>query len=708
MSDKFDQLKDALQGEPPAPDPQARQAALNLAMARFAEKHAARSQGTAPGRRHTSSGGMGPSAIWSAIVTALKPSNRNWTPVLAGGASLAVLTLAVLSTHSLRPDLLDWRETATEPKLAKREAAPTPAKPDRDAVANRDTSTAQEHPMKMATGQPTPAAPVGQDDEAAMAPAPEMQALPAPGMQGAPVTDARSGFFAGRSQMAAPGSGYAVPAARLRQMDIPAPDYFEQGRDRFEAFDPNPVKVVKEDPVSTFSIDVDTASYAYMRSRLNQGVLPAPDSIRVEELVNYFPYDYAGPDSAAVPFKTNVSLMPTPWNADTKLMRIGIKGYELAAAQQPRANLVFLIDTSGSMQAQNKLPLLRNAFKLLLTSLDPDDTVSIVTYAGSAGTALEPTKVSDTPKILAALETLSAGGSTAGGEGIRQAYALAEANKVDGINRVILATDGDFNVGISDKETLKDFVAREREKGVSLSVLGFGAGNYNDALMQALAQNGNGNASYIDTLNEARKVLVDDAAGTLQTIAKDVKIQVEFNPAAVSEYRLIGYETRKLNREDFNNDKVDAGEIGAGHTVTALYEIVPAGSSGRFVEDLRYRSNEAETSPASKNSDELAFVKIRYKQPDGDKSELISTPVTTADAVPSTSAADTDARFAAAVAGFGQVLKGGRYTGDWSIDDAIALAEGARGKDPFGYRAEFLNLARLAKTAAALEPLKQR
>lgn len=523
-------------------------------------------------------------------------------------------------------------------------------------------------------------------------------------MQPAPLARGPQGVLVGSADLSNLGARYAASP----RADVPAPQYRDQGRDRFEAFDLNPVKVVKEDPVSTFSIDVDTASYAYMRARLNQGVLPAPDSVRVEELVNYFPYDYAGPDSAATPFKANVSVMPTPWNAETKLMRIGIKGYAPPAGEQPRANLVFLIDTSGSMQAPNKLPLLRNAFKLLLTSLDPEDTVSIVTYAGSAGTALEPTKVSDSAKILAALDKLSARGFTAGGEGIRQAYALAEANKVEGVNRVILATDGDFNVGISDTETLKDFVAREREKGVSLSVLGFGAGNYNDALMQALAQNGNGNASYIDTLNEARKVLVDDAGGTLQTIAKDVKIQVEFNPAAVSEYRLIGYETRVLNREDFNNDKVDAGEIGAGHTVTALYEIVPAGSGARLVDDLRYESGDSAT--ARKDgaaTGELAFVKIRYKEPGGDKSTLVTTPVTRADETASVQAADADARFAAAVAGFGQVLKGGRYTGGWSIDDAIALAEGARGADRYGYRSEFLNLARLAKTAAALEPLKR-
>ena len=708
MTDKFEALKDALQSDVPTPDPEARQAALKLALARFQEKNRAVPQGMAAQPRPTSSDGTRPSAIWSAIMTALKPSRRNWTPVLAGGASLAVLTLAVLSTHSLRPDLFRPADEAPAPA----------AKPARqDTKTFTDALPATEGPASRSTAKRETDATAAQNNVAAAPPAPEMRALPAPpgerariargigsNMQAAPGPRGPQGVLVGSAELSNLGARYAAsPPA-----DVPAPQYRGQGRDRFEASDPNPVEVVKEDPVSTFSIDVDTASYAYMRARLNQGVLPAPNSIRVEELVNYFPYDYAGPDGAATPFKANVSVMPTPWNAETKLMRIGIKGYTPPAAERPRANLVFLIDTSGSMQAPNKLPLLRNAFKLLLTSLDPDDTVSIVTYAGSAGTALEPTKVSDSAKILAALDKLSARGSTAGGEGIRQAYALAEANKVDGINRVILATDGDFNVGISDKETLKDFVAREREKGVSLSVLGFGAGNYNDALMQALAQNGNGNASYIDTLNEARKVLVDDAGGTLQTIAKDVKIQVEFNPATVSEYRLIGYETRILNREDFNNDKVDAGEIGAGHTVTALYEITPAGSEGRLVDDLRYESGgSAPAAKAGAATGELAFVKIRYKQPDGDKSTLITTPVTRADETASIQAADTDARFAAAVAGFGQVLKGGRYTGDWSIDEAIALAEGARGADRFGYRSEFLNLARLAKTAAALEPLKR-
>ncbi|MEM8648874.1 MAG: YfbK domain-containing protein, partial [Pseudomonadota bacterium] len=336
--------------------------------------------------------------------------------------------------------------------------------------------------------------------------------------------------------------------------------------------------------------------------------------------------------------------------------------------ERPRTNLVFLLDTSGSMRAPNKLPLLRNSFKLLLNSLQADDTVSIVTYAGSAGTVLEPTKVSDKAKILGALDRLNAGGSTAGAEGIRQAYALAEQNAVkDGVNRVILATDGDFNVGITNPEELKSFVERKRKSGVSLSVLGFGMGNYNDALMQTLAQNGNGNAAYIDSLNEARKVLVKEAGSTLFTIAKDVKLQVEFNPAKVSEYRLIGYETRILKREDFNNDKVDAGDIGAGHTVTALYEITPAGAKTRLVDSLRYQQKAAE--PAASNGDEYAFVKIRYKQPQGSKSTLITTPVTAAHEVSDGASAPQDARFAAAVAAFGQILKGGRYTGSFSYDD---------------------------------------
>ena len=317
-------------------------------------------------------------------------------------------------------------------------------------------------------------------------------------------------------------------------------------------------------------------------------MLPPAASVRTEELINYFPYAYDAPASANEPFRANVAVFPNPWAEGRKLIRVGVKGYALQQTNRPRANLVFLIDTSGSMAPQNRLPLVKQSLSMLLTQLQPDDRVAIVTYAGNAGTALEPTSVSEKAKILAVIEQLGAGGSTAGAEGIRQAYALAERNfDANGVNRVILATDGDFNVGITSKDELKGFVERQREKGIFLSVLGVGAGNYNDAMAQTLAQNGNGVAAYIDTINEARKVLVEEASSTLFPIGKDVKIQIEFNPATVAEYRLIGYETRLLNRDDFANDKVDAGDVGSGQTVTALYDIVPVGGP-RVVDDLRY------------------------------------------------------------------------------------------------------------------------
>ncbi len=482
----------------------------------------------------------------------------------------------------------------------------------------------------------------------------------------------------------------------------------DRERDRFPDLDPNPVKITAEMPVSTFSIDVDTAAYGYMRASLNEGRLPEKDAVRIEELINYFPYDYTPPPTPDTPFAAQVSLMPAPWNDATRLMHIGIEGYAIEGyapdrSTTPRANLVFLIDTSGSMDAPNKLPLLINSFKLLLGALAPEDRVAIVAYAGSAGVVLPPTEVAERATILASLEHLHAGGSTAGAEGIRQAYRLAEQHRVeDGVNRVILATDGDFNVGITDPAELEHYIARKRAGGVFLSVLGFGMGNYDDALMQRLAQNGNGNAAYIDTLSEARKVLVEEGTSTLFPIAKDVKIQVEFNPAAISEYRLIGYETRMLAREDFRNDKVDAGEIGAGHTVTAIYEVTPAGSGAERVAPLRYRREEAAEAGADFNG-ELAFLKIRYKLPDAGASTLITRPVTRADGFESIHAAPRDVRFAAAVAGFGQLLRGGRYTGDYDYDDVIALAQGARGEDPFGYRAEFVDLVRLARSLAVLE-----
>ena len=357
-----------------------------------------------------------------------------------------------------------------------------------------------------------------------------------------------------------------------------------------------------------------------MRRSLKEGFLPQADTVRVEEMVNYFPYDWKGPDAASTPFNSTVIVMPTPWNEHTKLMHVAIKGYDITPAEQPKANLVFLLDVSGSMNEPDKLPLLQSAFRLLVSKLNPDDTVSIVTYAGDAGTVLMPTKVSERAKILSAIDNLTPGGSTAGEAGIKEAYKLAEQSFVQGgVNRVMLATDGDFNVGQTDDEDLKRIIEEKRKSGVFLSVFGFGRGNLNDQMMQTIAQNGNGTAAYIDTLAEAEKVLVQDASSTLFPIAKDVKIQVEFNPAAVSEYRLIGYETRALNREDFNNDRVDAGEIGSGHSVTAIYEITPKGAPSRstICATARPRPNNGGVA----NADEYAFVKIRYKLPDGGRLE---------------------------------------------------------------------------------------
>ncbi len=501
-----------------------------------------------------------------------------------------------------------------------------------------------------------------------------------------------------------PGFGSSAPApqpyidARQLQADYGASPYYQDmGRDKSPAYVDNPVKKTSAEPVSTFSIDVDTASYSFIRKTLEQGRLPAKDSVRVEELINYFPYNYDVPKDVQDPFKPTVALYQSPWNAGKLLMHIGIKGYELP--YRPKSNLVFLIDTSGSMNSPDKLPLLVSSFKLLLDTLNDDDTVSIVTYAGNAGVALEPTRASDKRRITSVLDGLYSGGSTAGGEGIQAAYRLAKEGFIkEGNNRVILATDGDFNVGISNAEALKEFIADKRDDGVYLSVLGFGQGNYQDATMQALAQNGNGNAAYIDSLNEARKVLSEEAGSTLFTIAKDVKIQVEFNPDLVRDYRLVGYETRHLEREDFNNDKIDAGEIGAGHTVTAIYEITPSGAPAE-VDDMRYTqtAKPVEKPKAENSSNEIAFLKLRYKRPDSDKSILMTRPVMPEDEKAFDTLPD-DVRFAAAVAGFGQLLRGTQNTGSLDWDKVLDRAKAARGDDPYGYRVEFVNLVKLAKT----------
>ncbi|MBL1148033.1 MAG: VWA domain-containing protein [Pseudomonadota bacterium] len=498
---------------------------------------------------------------------------------------------------------------------------------------------------------------------------------------------------------------------------MPVPDdqvvvhYQDEGRDRFEEFPENPAKAVAAEPVSTFSADVDTTAYSFVRRALNNGVLPPKDAVRIEEMINYFPYDYALPESREEPFLPNIAVYDSPWKAGNKIMHIGVKGYDTVSESRPRANLVFLLDTSGSMNAPDRLPLLINAMKLLVDKLDPNDTVGIVTYAGRAGTALEPTKVSEKHKIINALEQLRSSGSTAGAAGIQKAYAMAEASfDKNAVNRIILGTDGDFNVGISNPRELQDFVERKRDSGVFLSILGFGQGNFNDRLMQVLAQKGNGHAAYIDTLSEARKVLVEEASSTLFPIAKDVKIQVEFNPNLVSEYRLIGYETRALAREDFNNDAVDAGEIGAGHTVTALYEITPTSvPQNRIIDDLRYgeAGGAAEKAAADtetpQSTEEYAYVKIRYKLPAENTSRLLTRPVTLQDGKAMEALPD-DMRFAAAVAGFAQKLRGGRYINNMDYDAIIDLAKSGRGEDEFGYRAEFINLVRLAKSASAMRP----
>lgn len=671
MTDDFDPLKDAFRGEAPRPDPAAKAAGIAAAMAAYDEIFSAASQGRRTGPRLTT-------RVRGFLFGSKKMHGLRMSHGLMAGASLAVIALITVNSGILR-EAQKLTVPVAEPDQS---AGGGAAKSKEETRLRTDAQATAEKPdVGALKSAPKPAPTAGEEAALGIAESESLSDSSVPYMQSAPTMLAKK-------------------SADQRQIY-----YQDQGRDKFTDIKTNPVKIARDEPVSTFSIDVDTSSYSFVRAELNQNVLPQKDAVRVEEMINYFPFDYAGPADKTVPFKANVSVFPSPWNPDTRLMHVGIKGFALNGQEKPRSNLVFLVDTSGSMEEPNKLPLLQNALKMLVDTMGPEDTVSIVTYAGSAGTVLEPTKAKDKAKIIGALDRLTAGGSTAGAEGIRQAYQLAEQSfDKTGINRVILATDGDFNVGITDPEELKSFVERKRETGVTLSVLGFGRGNYNDEMMQTLAQNGNGNAAYIDTLNEARKVLVDEVNSTLFTIAQDVKIQVEFNPDTVSEYRLIGYETRLLQREDFNNDKVDAGDIGSGHTVTAIYEITPKDSKAKLNDELRYGVSEA---PAKAGADEYGFVKIRYKLPGEKDSKLISEPVKIDAAAASVDAAPQESRFATAVAAFGQLLRGGQYTRSYSYDDVIALAQAAKGRDEFGYRAEFINLVRLAKTAQGLEPLKQ-
>ncbi|MGJ8584360.1 MAG: vWA domain-containing protein [Marinosulfonomonas sp.] len=642
MTDELDNLKAALNAATPTPDPATKTANLRLAQENFDRVQE------------------------SVDHTRLTSESRSMFARLIAGVS--TMTHALTSRGGL---------TATTAIVAFGFVMFTPQ--GRNLLTPPQTSVGSSEPVLSAEPVAKKTAPVA-DANRARAESAASDAFSEPMMEAPPV-------FLDEADA-------TIGASAFDQI-APEPTFLD-GLSNTETFSneaPNPLKITAQDPVSTFSIDVDTASYSVVRSYLESGALPPAQAVRVEEMINYFPYDYAAPAPGTTPFQPTVSVLPTPWNADTQLVHIAIQGEMPAIVDRAPLNLVFLIDTSGSMQRANKLPLLKQSFRLMLGQLRPTDAISIVTYAGSAGQVLEPTSASDRNTILAALDRLEAGGGTAGQQGLQQAYSVAEDMAQDGeINRVILATDGDFNVGLSDPDALKDFIAKKRDSGTYLSVLGFGRGNLDDATMQALAQNGNGQAAYIDNLSEAQKVLVDQLSGALFPIANDVKIQVEFNPATVAEYRLIGYETRALNREDFNNDAVDAGEIGAGHSVTAIYEVTPVGSPAVKNDPLRYQPE----TPARGASDELGFLRLRYKTPGDAVSQLIETPIPTT--LTGTSA---DIQFSVAIAGFGQLLQGSDYLGDWSWNDAIDIAAGAKGADSFGYRAEAVKLMRLAQSLSA-------
>ena len=487
--------------------------------------------------------------------------------------------------------------------------------------------------------------------------------------------------------------GHATPGIMASRMDadgMNAEEYKEIAENNF--------KTVSESPLSTFSIDVDAASYSNMRRYINKGELPPADAIRTEELINYFSYDYPQP-TGNDPVKITTEVGACPWNVKHRLVRIGLKAKEIPTDKLPVSNLVFLIDVSGSMYGPQRLGLVQSSLKLLVNNLRDEDRVAIVVYSGSAGEKLPSTSGSDKQKIREAIDELTAGGSTAGGAGIKLAYKIAKQNFVKGgNNRIILCTDGDFNVGVSSDEGLEKLIEQERKSGVFLTVLGYGMGNYKDSKMQVLAEKGNGNHAYIDNLQEANRVLVNEFGATMHTVAKDVKLQIEFNPSQVQAYRLIGYESRLLKDEDFNNDAKDAGEMGAGHTVTAFYEVVPAGIKSDFtgkVDDLKYQK----TKPApavTNNSKELLTVKLRYKAPDGNTSKKIEQPLID----DKKEKVSSDFRFASAVAMFGQLLRDSDFKGDATYDKVISLAKTSLDNDEKGYRREFIRLAETAEGLA--------
>ena len=500
-----------------------------------------------------------------------------------------------------------------------------------------------------------------------------------------------------RKERGTPGLAMSIAGAPVTADSFyyaPQPDY---NTEEYDGINENIFHGALQNPLSTFSIDVDAASYSNIRRFIQLGQRPPKDAVRIEEMVNYFDYDYKQP-TGEDPFSIYTEIAATPWNKKHKLVHIGLQGKNIPKENLPASNLVFLIDVSGSMSDENKLPLLKASFKLLVEQLREQDRVAIVVYAGAAGLVLPSTSGAEKKKIIESLENLQAGGSTAGGEGIKLAYKIAKENfRKDGNNRVILATDGDFNVGESSNAAMERLVEEKRNDGIFLTTLGFGMGNYKDSKMEILADKGNGNYMYIDSILEAQKALVNEFGGTLFTIAKDVKLQIEFNPAKVKAYRLIGYENRMLKNEDFNNDKKDAGELGSGHTVTALYEIVPVGVESEFykIDELKYQTTKV--NPASQASNEIMTVKFRYKKPDGDVSKLIVHPLV--DQQVEFEKTSDDFRWSAAVAAFGMILRESEFVRDFKVGDVEALAKSARGIDKDGYRAEFVNLL---KTSIAL------
>lgn len=643
MTDDLNHLKALL--DQATPPPSAKNKAANIALAK---KHFANGQGSQTEPRPTHDRPH-PAGLWKGAKSMLNAlTSRAGLLASSAVAGLALVVVTVPLNHTQPNTKAKRLGSADHPAAAKPDENLTPPQPSRQRAVGTNSYT------KPAANAPGIAA-------------------------GAPPTSTRNERPA-----------FTDFSAKIADHEALAPA--PPNTERFANGEPNRVKITTQEPVSTFSIDVDTAAYAIMRNSLTQGQLPPTQSVRVEEMINYFTYAYPAPEPGNA-FATHINVSPTPWNRDTRLVEIGIQGaLPETNGIRPPLNLVFLIDTSGSMNHPSKLPLLKQSLRLMLTRLQPDDEVAIVTYAGSAGVALPPTPAAERNTILNALNTLQPSGSTAGQAGLAQAYATARNMSKEGdVSRVLLATDGDFNVGPQSPEALRNYIAKQRESGVYLTVLGFGRGNLNDALMQSLAQNGNGTAAYIDTLSEAQKVLVDQLSAARSPIANDVKIQVEFNPAEVAEYRLIGYETRHLRREDFNNDKVDAGDIGAGHQVTALYEVVPKGSKARLTNPLRYGQNPAVAAGGS-YSGELGYLRVRYKAPGAQKSKLIETPI------PSTT--NTAPSFAAAIAGFGQLLRQNPSLGNWTYQDAIALAQNTRGSDPYGYRAEAIRLMQLAESLA--------